>query len=94
MDANTRKQLSNRLAGVYEELTAIIAQREVVDQYVGSFALTYMVDEELAYLGGDSTATTYFGCTITQGRTTVLDGLDTMEKVLESVLEQLDDEED
>jgi len=90
MDEVKRDRLSNRLAGVYEDLIALIVQREVVDRYVGEFSLAYIVDEELAYLSGDSTATTYFGCTITQGRTTVLDRLEAMEKTVQDVLDEID----
>jgi hypothetical protein len=94
MDKVQRDKLSNRLAGVYEDLLGLVAQKKAVDRYVGEFSIAYMVDEEIAYLSGDASATTYFGCTMAQGRTTLLDRFTAMEKVVEDVLSTIDAVED
>lgn len=94
MDQIKQSKLLDQLGGVYSDVLGLIAQREVVDRYVGEFSLAYMVDEEIAYLSGDSAATTYFGCTITQGRTNVLDRLKAMQATVQTVLESIPEAED
>jgi len=94
MDQVKQNQLLDKLGGVYADLLGLVAQREVVDRYVGEFSIAYMVDEEIAYLTGDSAATTYFGCTITQGRTSVLDRLKGMRETVQAILDGIPENED
>lgn len=89
MDQATRDQLSNRLAGVYEDLVSLVVQHETLERYVGKFSLAYAVDETLARLGGESAASTYFGCPISIA-STVLSRLEAMQKTVDDVLKEID----
>ena len=66
------------LGYIYSNFLSIIAQNSIVSPY----SLAYAIDEYIAFLGGDSNASTYLGFTVNRGASDI--------QRIEGVLERLD----
>lgn len=81
---SSKAQFKIEVGTIYDALLDVMIQRAVVDKYT----LSHAVDEYLAFLGGDSSASTYMGFSIDRGAP-LIDQLKTLDARLQALIDKL-----
>ena len=82
VDTNTEVVLGT----IYRELIALMAK----DQIAYKYSLSQAVDEYLAYMSGDSAASTYLGFSVETG-TSLVSELEGIKEKLKAIIDAMED---